>query len=164
MAAPAAGRLDVLVLDLIGKDVSGTGMDPNVIGRCKAGDDGPGPRIGRIVVRDLTRGHGGQRVGIGLADVVLRRAAERRPAQTYMNGITAKDAEGAKIPLDRGHRRGRAGVALAAACGHAADRPDRPGPDTKHLELLYVSEPALSDALATGRCEVVEPPGRSSRR
>jgi len=91
MARLPLDTIDVLVLDFIGKDISGLGMDSNVVGRYYTGPTGAGPSIQRIVVRDLTGETEGNAVGIGMADVVLRRAVEKMDAhKTYMNCITAR--------------------------------------------------------------------------
>ena len=75
-------------------------MDSNVVGRYYTGPTGVPPSIQRIVVRDLTEATEGNAVGIGMADVALRRAVEKIDRRkTYMNGITAKTPEGARIPL-----------------------------------------------------------------
>src|SRR5664280_3774135 len=74
MARLPLASIDVLVLDYIGKDISGLGMDSNVVGRYYTGPTGSGPAIQRIVVRDLTDETEGNAVGIGMADVVLRHA------------------------------------------------------------------------------------------
>jgi len=147
------------VLDFIGKDISGLGMDSNVVGRYYTGPTGSGPAIQRIVVRDLTDETEGNAVGIGMADVVLRRAVERIDhRKTYMNCITAKTPEGARIALTVDTDREALAVALACCLrvtpGDARIVRVR---DTKHLELLYVSAPALPEVLAGGSCEVVEP-------
>ncbi len=164
MARTAMARLpldamDVLILDAIGKDISGLGMDSNVVGRYYAGPTGTGPSIQRIVVRDLTAETEGNAVGIGLADVVLRRAVEKVDyPKTYMNCITAKTPEGARVALTVDSDREALSVAIACAIRVPPDtaRIVRVR-DTKHLDLLYVSAPALADVLATGRCDVVEP-------
>ena len=155
------GAIDVLVVDYIGKDISGLGMDSNVVGRYYAGPTGTGPNIQRIVVRDLTVETEGNAVGIGLADVVLRRAVEKMDAhKSYMNSITAKTPEGARVALTVDTDRQALSVAIACCV-----RVEPPAVrivrirDTKHLELLYVSEPALDEVLATGRCEIVQPLG-----
>jgi hypothetical protein len=165
MARRRMGRLpldaiDVLVLDFIGKDISGLGMDSNVVGRYYSGPTGAGPDVQRIFVRDLTAETEGNAVGIGMAEVVLRRAVEKVDAhKTYMNCITAKTPEGARIPLTVDTDRQALSIAIASAI--RVEPPDARIVrirDTKHLELLYVSEPALAEVLATGRCEVVRPP------
>jgi len=69
--------LDVLLVDRMGKDISGVGMDTNVIGRTMiAGEpDPPWPRIAMIACHDLTPASHGNATGMGLADVVTRRFA-----------------------------------------------------------------------------------------
>jgi hypothetical protein len=134
-------------------------MDSNVVGRYNAGPTGDGPSIQRIVVRNLTEETEGNAVGIGMADVVLRRAVEKMDARkTYMNCITAKTPEGARVALTVDTD--REALTVAIACCLKVEPPDTRIVrirDTKHLELLYVSEPALEEVLATGRCEIVRP-------
>jgi hypothetical protein len=161
MARLPFASIDVVVLDYIGKDISGLGMDSNVVGRYYAGPTGAGPNIQRIVVRDLTAETEGNAVGIGMADIVLRRAVEKMDAhKTYMNTITAKTPEGARIALTLDTD--RQALAVAVACcvrvEPSAARIVRIR-DTKHVDLMYVSEPALPELLATGRCEIVRPLG-----
>jgi len=159
MARLPLAAIDLLVLDFIGKDISGLGMDSNVVGRYYTGPTGSGPAIQRIVVRDLTDETEGNAVGIGMADVVLRRAVERIDhRKTYMNCITAKTPEGARVALTVDTDREALAVALAC-CLRVTPEDARivRVRDTKHLELLYVSAPALPEVLAGGKCEVVEP-------
>jgi hypothetical protein len=164
MATEALARIpllaiDVLVLDEIGKEISGLGMDSNVVGRYYSGPTGLPPAIQRIVVRDLSTATEGNAVGIGMADVVLRRAADKVDRRkTYVNCITAKTPEGARIPLTVDTDRDALEIALAC-CLQVAPESARVVRvrDTKHLDLLYVSEPALADILATGRCDLVGP-------
>jgi Lactate racemase N-terminal domain len=158
MARIPLAEIDVLVLDAIGKDISGLGMDSNVVGRYYAGPTGEPPLVQRIVVRDLTDETEGNAVGIGMADVALRRAVERIDRhKTYMNCITAKTPEGARIPLTVETDRDALVVAIAA-CLHITPEEARivRARDTKHLELLYASAPLLPELLAAG-CELVEP-------
>ena len=159
LARLPVATLDVLVLDRIGKDVSGLGMDSNVVGRYYTGPTGRGPAIQRIVVRDLTDETEGNAVGIGMADVVLRRAVERMDAaKTYMNCITARTPEGARIAMTVETDRQALDVAIACCLKVRAEtaRIIRLL-DTKHLEWFYASEPLLAELRATGSCEVVSP-------
>ncbi len=159
MARLPLAKIDVLVLDYIGKDISGLGMDSNVVGRYYTGPTGDGPSIQRIVVGDLTEETEGNAVGIGMADVVLRRAVEKMDSyKTYMNCITAKTPEGARVALTMDTDRHALLVAIASCLKvePATARIVRIR-DTKHLGMLYVSEPALADVLATGRCDIVRP-------
>ena len=89
--------LDALVVDEIGKDVSGSGMDTNVIGK-KEGL--ARPRIGAIYVRGLTRGTHGNAVGLGNADLMPRSLLEHVDLNsTYMNAFTAKRLWIGKLPM-----------------------------------------------------------------
>jgi hypothetical protein len=165
VAREAMGRLpfrdiDVLMIDYIGKDISGLGMDSNVVGRYYQGPTGAPPAIQRIVVRGLTDETEGNAVGIGLADVVLRRAAERIDvAKTYMNVVTAKTPEGARVPLTVDTDQEAISVAIACCLRvtAATSRIVRIR-DTKHLDRMYVSAAALADLEARGDWEIIEPP------
>jgi hypothetical protein len=155
------GQLDVLVLDQIGKDISGLGMDSNVVGRYYSGPTGQGTSIQRIFVRDLTDETEGNAVGIGMADVVHARAVSRMDAtRTYMNCVTAKTPEGARIALTV--RSDRQGLDLALACCLRID-PARARIarilNTKQLEWFFASEPLLDELRARDDCEVHGEPG-----
>jgi hypothetical protein len=147
---------DVLIIDRIGKDISGLGMDSNVVGRYYTGPTGSPPAIQRIVVRDLTDATEGNAVGIGMADVVLRRAVERMDAaKTYMNCVTAKTPEGARIALTVDTDREALDVAIACCLRvEPAEARIVRILDTKHLEWFYASEPLLEELRSSGRCEV----------
>lgn len=93
--------IDVLIVSRIGKDISGTGMDPNITGRDSYGQiPGAVPRIKRIIIEDLTEGAHGNAIGFGAADFILRSAFDKIDlAATYTNGMASGNPEGAKIPV-----------------------------------------------------------------
>lgn len=101
MPALRLSPLDCLVVDEMGKDVSGAGMDTNVIGRKPVGEGtAEGPEITRIVVRDLTHASEGNALGIGVADFTTRRlVAAIDPVATEINALTAMAPEVARLPL-----------------------------------------------------------------
>ncbi len=136
-------RIDVLLIDRLGKDISGIGADTNVIHRYYTGPLPGEPQIQRLVVRGLTDATEGNASGIGLADVVLRRAvAALDPLATYMNCITAKTPEGARLPLTVDTDRQALHIALACCL---RTEPEQAAivriSDTKHLEEIWVSVP-----------------------
>ena len=89
--------IDVLIVDEIGKNVSGAGMDTNVIGR-KPGLTSPS--IQCIYVRGLTEETHGNATGIGHADIMPRKLlAEIDLHSTYMNAYTAKSLKVGKLPI-----------------------------------------------------------------
>jgi hypothetical protein len=71
-------KLDLLIIEEMGKNFSGTGMDTNVIGRWKAEEipDPEFPKIGRIVILRLSKESEGNANGLGLADVTTRKLVE----------------------------------------------------------------------------------------
>ena len=95
--------LDILIVDEIGKDVSGTGMDTKVVNRSIEGAYNPWPglpRVGRIFVRDLSDLSYGNAVGIGMADVVADRLVDKIDWNaTYINSLTASTPAGARLPI-----------------------------------------------------------------
>ncbi|WP_123535694.1 DUF362 domain-containing protein [Halosimplex salinum] len=94
--------LDLLVVDAMGKDVSGTGMDTNVLGRYDFhGEAEPdSPSITRVYARSLTDPSHGNAVGIGLADFVHRGlVADVDFEDTYVNIVTSGEPRRAKLPF-----------------------------------------------------------------
>ena len=94
--------LDVLLVDRMGKDISGVGMDTNVIGRTMiAGeDDPPSPRIGMIACHELTPASHGNATGMGLADIVTRRLADAVDHDvTRTNVVTSGFLLRGKLPV-----------------------------------------------------------------
>jgi len=102
MARLPFDKIDVLVVDKMGKNISGAGMDTNVIGRIMfIGEKEPEhPKITRVVVLDLTEESHGNAVGIGLADYATRRLVNKVDHEvTAINCITAMSPEKGRIPI-----------------------------------------------------------------
>ena len=102
MARLPFDKIDVLVVDQMGKNISGTGIDTNVIGRIMfIGEREPEkPKITRIVVLDLTEASHGNAVGIGLADYTTQRLVKKMDlAATATNAVTAMTPEKGRIPI-----------------------------------------------------------------
>lgn len=95
-------ELDILVVEEMGKEISGTGLDCNVIGRRRiAGEPEPrSPRCRRIVALSLTPKSHGNAVGIGLADICTRRLVDAIDFDAmYINTVTATFVERGAIPV-----------------------------------------------------------------
>jgi hypothetical protein len=94
--------LHLLIVDELGKEISGTGMDPNVIGRMylSPNQEPKSPRYIRILVRDLTEKTAGNAVGMGLADFSTRRLANKINFHyTYTNALTGLSPMRSKTPI-----------------------------------------------------------------
>ena len=99
--------IDLLIIDRIGKNISGSGMDPNIIGREVHGYSSlfeaqrkSNPVIRRLFVRDLTPETHGNAIGIGLADLTTTRLVRAMDAnKTNINALTSLTPNCAKVPM-----------------------------------------------------------------
>lgn len=95
-------QVDFLIVDEMGKDISGAGMDTKVVNR---GGDGPNlwihvPIVRRIFVRDLSRNTYGNAIGMGMADVVHDRLVAKVDYEsTWVNALTASAPSPGFTPL-----------------------------------------------------------------
>ncbi len=141
-------RIDVLIVDRIGKNVAGAGMDPNVTGRSAVGIGRfEAPPIGKIIVRGLTEATHGNAAGIGAADfttVACVRAIDF--AATYANVLSAGVMFGARLPVVLPSDRDAVTAALRT-CGAADPQAARVVRicDTKSLHEIIVSPACLAD-------------------
>jgi hypothetical protein len=107
MAKSWMGRIpmpiDVLILDQIGKNISGAGMDTKVVNRSVYGESNPfseAPRIERIFIRDLSDSSYGNAVGLGLSDVIHDRLLAKVDWNpTRINSLTASTPAAIKVPV-----------------------------------------------------------------
>jgi hypothetical protein len=148
--------LDLLVVQEMGKNVSGTGMDLNVIGMWRRTGGPVLPQINTIAVLDLTAESHGNAIGVGHADLITQRLRDKiNLAATYMNCLTSHNLAGGKIPITLPSDRdvieaGLAGIALE----HARLVVIR---NTLALDLLWASEALLATVAATPTLEQIGP-------
>ena len=145
-------EIDVLVIERAGKDVSGTGMDPNVTGRfwVHGLDDLESPDVSTIVLLDITEVSGGNLLGIGLADFIPVSLADKIDWQkTYVNCFTAgpSGVRRSRMPMVLADEENCLKAALSM-CGRAVDQQKRVVriESTLHLTRCWVSD-ALLDQL-----------------
>lgn len=142
-------EVDLLIVDRMGKNISGTGMDPAVIGRGVQGysaslqaDGRASPFIRRLFVRRLTPETHGNAIGIGLADFTTMKLVRTiDPQATFLNSLTALTPQLAKVPIHAGSDREVLDLALTSAV--LADR--------RRARLVRIV-----DTLSLGRLEVSE--------
>jgi hypothetical protein len=141
--------IDLLVIDRLGKNVSGSGIDPNVVGRGVHGYSSflgqknlPPPRIKRIFVRDLTPETHGNAIGIGFADITTTRVVDGMDRRvTYVNALTSLTPNGAKIPIHFDTDREALTMALnSLALADPSQARVVRIQDTLSLELIEISE------------------------
>jgi hypothetical protein len=109
---------DILIIDEMGKDISGTGFDTKVVGRIGlplVAAEPTSPRIKRIVVCDLTEGSEGNAVGVGIVDIITQRLLDKIDMDALnINTITGVCPEMGKIPLTM--KNDRDAVEIAIKC------------------------------------------------
>jgi hypothetical protein len=156
-------HLDLLVVDEIGKNISGSGMDLNVIGRWRATGKGPQvPNYHRIVALSLTYPSLGNGLGVGLADFTTRRFMDAYdPAVTYINLLTATEPNSTTyegpMPLALCSDREAIEVGLYAALPQAAPRLCRIR-NTAELGRFWASEALLDEVRQHPRLTIAQPP------
>jgi hypothetical protein len=156
-------HVDLLLIDRIGKDISGTGMDANVIGRKfndHAAVEDEYPKVLRIAIRDLTEATRGNALGIGMAEFCRSRVLRQADfAATRLNVLTSGHVSAAMPPLDYETDR----EILDAALGTIGltDPPDAKIlwiADTLHLAEVECSAAYLDEAQRREDLEVLTPP------
>ena len=140
-------KIDVLIVDWMGKEFSGSGMDPNITGRYATPFASGGPDVNKLVVLDLTKATNGNATGVGMADFTTRRLVNKINYQyTYANAFTATITIPVKIPVIMESDRD-AILAAIKTCNAAEMSRARivRVHDTLHLDDMYVSESLLCD-------------------
>jgi hypothetical protein len=156
-------RADVLLIDRIGKNISGTGMDPNVVGR-KFDDhkavEGESPRVKRICVRGLSPESHGNAIGLGMAEFCRSQLlGEIDVAATRLNGLVSGHIAAVMTPLD--YSTDREMLAAALRTIGLAEPPDARLlwiADTLHLGEMECSAAYLADAQERPDLEILTAP------
>jgi hypothetical protein len=154
--------LDVLVVDEIGKTVSGSGMDTNVIGNWRIKGGKRDPDFYRIVALSLTKPSLGNGLGIGLADFTTERfVRDFDPAATFVNLLTATEPDAVNpregtLPLALPSDREAIEIALYSALAKEKPRLCRIK-STARLDEFWVSESLLAETLAVPGTTLLEP-------
>lgn len=153
--------IDLLIIDEIGKNISGAGMDPNITHRSIHGysslpipPDERRPFIKRIYVRDLTDETHGNGIGIGMADAISERLLSKLDQEkTFRNALTALTPQSAKIPIVF-----KTDLAAIRAMLESLPLSDRTGglrivriKNTLELTELAITGPLFEELRGTGR-------------
>lgn len=151
--------IDVLLVDEIGKNYSGTGMDTNIIGRIRIlGIEEPqSPRIKYIIASDLSEASHGNALGIGLADLTTKRLFDKIDLQSMNeNVVTSTFLHRAMIPIIMPSDKEALTGALRATWGTPEEQARIVRiPNTLQLEYLYVSESLLPEIAGLPNVEII---------
>lgn len=158
-------NLHVLVVDTIGKNITGSGMDPNVIGfwRIKGGPHTPNFR--RIVALDLSDESLGNGIGVGLADFTTEKFVSKYDWKScYINLLTGRDPDGrlieGQLPLALKNDREAIEVALYSSLPEGSTEPPRIVriKSTRKLDVMYVSEALIPEAIQDPSAKLLDEP------
>ncbi|WP_100397954.1 lactate racemase domain-containing protein [Bacillus sp. FJAT-44742] len=153
---------DILFVDEIGKNFSGTGMDTNIIGRIRiSGVQEPeNPQIKYIIVGDVSDPSHGNALGIGLADLTTERLLNKINFQAMNeNVITSTFLARASIPIVLKNDKGALEAAMRGNWGvNGEDTRFVRIPNTLEISTLYVSETVFEEIKDDNSIEVLEPP------
>ena len=159
MPAIRLKNLDILIVDKIGKNFSGAGMDPNVTNSFGSETKISSPdRAKRIVILDLSDETHGSAVGVGNGDITTKRLVDKMDRDaTYPNLLTIAMTSPAKIPIyfDNQELAIKAGIKTLIGSDKNRLRIVRIT-DTLHLEKIWVSEAILDDVRSNPNFEVLE--------
>ncbi|MDQ0199358.1 nickel pincer cofactor-dependent isomerase, group 22 [Neobacillus ginsengisoli] len=153
-------QMDILVVDEIGKNYSGTGMDTNIIGRIRVlGVEEPKkPIIKYVIASNLSEASHGNALGIGLADLTTKRLFEKIDFQKMNeNVVTSTFLDRAKIPIVLENDREALNAALRANWGIASEEARIVRvPNTLHIGELFVSEVIYNELKNKENIEVIK--------
>jgi hypothetical protein len=155
----AIKQVDVLVVERIGKNIAGTGMDPNVTGTgpCTPFIEEGGITALRTAILDLTEETHGVAFGMGAAHVITRRLFNKIDYEaTYVNAVTSRGVELVRIPFIVESDREAVQLALRTCIGNDIKKPRVIRiADSFHTENIWISEALRDEAAANPKLEII---------
>ncbi|NHN33023.1 lactate racemase domain-containing protein [Paenibacillus agricola] len=152
--------LDVLVVDGVGKDISGSGMDPNITGRFPTPFAAGGIQVSRLVALGLTEASDGNHNGLGLADITTRQCFDQIDwSKGWANALTSTVVNTVKIPMfmETSELAVKAAIRTCNAPDLSKVRLVRI-PNTLHVQEIWISESLLSEARQKADIEILGEP------
>lgn len=152
--------IDVLIVDQIGKNISGAGYDPNILGRSSVLTKYslPIPNIRKMVLLNLTTESHGNGIGMGLFDVVTKKVFEQLDYEAmYANALACKCIEDVKIPLIAADK--EEAVRVAIKCIRDVDKENLKIveiKDTLSLDRIWVSKSVIEDIQNNPKIKIEE--------
>ena len=147
-------------MDEIGKNISGDGMDPNIIGRGIIDYKNKEIRINKIVTLDLSKESGSNAYGVGLSDITTKRVFNKLETEAmYTNAITAIAINGVRIPIAMESDKLAIQLAIRSVC---SEEPNELRiariKDTLSLSEIDVSEGLIDELKTNKNIEIIGGP------
>jgi len=158
--------IDLLLVERMGKEISGAGMDTNVVGRmCIRGEpEFEKPRVKWLIPLDLTEGAHGNAAGLGMADLTVKRLVNKIDMQAfYTNTITSGFLERGKLPMTFDADKEAIDVALRLMGGTPPEKARVMRIwDTLHISYIQVAESLLDEVTKKPGVRVIAGPEEMS--
>lgn len=153
-------KFDVLVIDEIGKNISGNGQDPNITGLYFTKYASGGPEFKKCAILDITGESHGNANGIGVSDVITRKLFDSIDFKAmYTNCFTSNYSEPCKIPMVASNSEDAIKIAVKTCIGVESQNSKIIWiKNTMELEKIIISEPLLQNAIENPNLEVLTPP------
>ncbi|SMC16053.1 protein of unknown function [Clostridium acidisoli DSM 12555] len=150
-------KFDVLVIDEIGKNISGNGQDPNVTGLYFTGCVSGGPQFKKCVILDITKESHGNANGVGVSDIITRRLFDKIDfIAMYTNCFTSTYMEPCKIPMVASNSEDAIKIAVKTCNGVMGGQHKIVWiKNTMELENIIISEPILEQVKSNPKLEVL---------
>lgn len=160
MASIPFPKFDVLVIEEIGKNISGDGQDPNVTGLFFGKHMNGGPEFKKSVIFDVTEESHGNSLGVGMADVTTRKLFDKTNfVYMYMNAFTSTEVATVKMPMVAATSEDSLRMAVKMCNGiKPFEHKIVWIKNTLELSEIMISEPLLSEAQAHSNIEVLSDP------
>lgn len=151
-------NIDVLIVDSIGKNFSGDGMDPNITGSFCTPFASGGPNVKRYVVLDISKESHGNSIGAGMADIGTKRLFDKVDFDaSYPNALTCTVLKGVRIPMIMKNDKLAIKAALFTCVTHHNLEPRVVRiTNTSDIEVIYVSEGFKEEIISNPTLELLE--------
>lgn len=152
--------IDVLIVEEIGKNISGAGYDPNILGKSSVLKTFilDVPKIKRMILLDITDESHGNAIGVGMFDIITRNVYEKLDLESmYANAIACKCIEDVRIPLVSSNEDEAIKIAVKVCRGINKEKLKIVKiKNTLSLEYIYVSESLIDIVDSNNRLSLVE--------
>nr|WP_312576126.1 lactate racemase domain-containing protein [Sedimentibacter sp.] len=151
-------EIDVLIVKEIGKEISGSGMDTNIVGRYANKKMTGGPNTIRLGVLDLTEYSNGNANGMGYADFATKKLIDKTDfVSSYMNTLTSTEPAGTKMPMILENDK-MVFQACVKCCHQVENKNIRMViiKNTKYLDEVYMSEAAVKSVTSHDLIEICD--------
>jgi hypothetical protein len=149
--------IDIMIVDEIGKNHSGDGMDPNITGSYQTDYASGPPNVDQYVVLDLSKETHGNSLGVGMANYTTKKVFDQADFDTaYPNALTARVVYAVRMPMVLNTEKLAIQAATYVATGNGAENPRVLRiKNSSHVDEIWISEAMLKEARENPNIEII---------